>query len=430
MSAAAAVLAQALLDDFEFDWPSIARPEQLPPSDDEWSTWLILAGRGFGKTRTGAETVRSWATGSTPHSPGQYGRLALVAETAADARDVMVEGESGILAVHPPDFRPTYEPSKRKLTWPNGATALLFNGTEPDQLRGPQFDAAWVDELAKYEHAADVWDQLAFSLRLGKQPRKVVTTTPRPIPVLKAIIVDPTTRITRGRTLDNAANLAPGVVEALMKRYAGTRFGRQELEAELLTDTPGALWRWEDIEEPRIKAALLPPLKRVVVAVDPAVTSGEDADETGIIVAGIDERGHAYVLEDLSGRFTPDAWARKAVGAYHTHRADRIVAERNQGGDLVESTIRLVDRSASFTSVHASRGKVVRAEPVSALYEQRRVHHAGVFPQLEEQMSAFTADFNRGQAGYSPDRVDALVWALSELMLGPEHSFSSRELMI
>ena len=403
MSAAAAVLARALLDDFEFDWQSIARPEQLPLADDEWSTWLILAGRGFGKTRTGAETVRSWATGSTPHSPGRYGRLALVAETAADARDVMVEGESGILAVHPPDFRPTYEPSKRKLTWPNGATALLFNGTEPDQLRGPQFDAAWVDELAKYEHAADVWDQLAFSLRLAKQPHKVVTTTPRPIPVLKAIIVDPTTRITRGRTLDNAVNLAPGVVEALMKRYAGTRFGRQELEAELLTDTPGALWRWEDIEEPRIKAALLPPLKRVVVAVDPAVTSGEDADETGIIVAGIDERGHAYVLEDLSGRFTPDAWARKAVGAYHTHRADRIVA---------------------------SRGKVVRAEPVSALHKQRRVHHAGVFPQLEEQMSAFTADFNRGQAGYSPDRVDALVWALSELMLGPEHSFSSRELLI
>jgi phage terminase large subunit-like protein len=417
---AAAHLAQALLDDFDFDWASTARPEQLPPTDPDWLTWLILAGRGFGKTRTGAETIRAWVTGSSPLGKARYGRVALVAETASDARDVMVEGESGILAISPPGFRPVYEPSKRRLTWPNGAIATLYNATEPDQLRGPQHDSAWADEMAKWAYAQDTWDQLSFGLRLGKKPRKVVTTTPRPIKVLKEIIADPSTRVTRGKTLDNAANLAPGFVASITRRYEGTRLGRQELDAELLTDTPGALFAVSDIDAARIKPDELPEMKRVVVAIDPAVSTRENSDETGIVVAGLDHKGDGYVLADLSAKLSPEAWARKAVEAYQFWKADRIIAEVNNGGDLVEATLRMVSRNVSYKAVHASRGKAIRAEPVAALYEQRRVHHVGMFSQLEDQMSSFTPDFDRNRAGYSPDRLDAAVWALSELMVQPQ----------
>jgi predicted phage terminase large subunit-like protein len=417
-------IARHFIETAKFDWPHYARPSQLAPAGD-WFCWLILAGRGFGKTRTGAEWVRSQVCGSTPLTGGRYRHIALVAETAADARDVMVgdgkgPGEgSGLLQVHPKDFRPIYESSRRRLTWPNGAIATLYNGTEPDQLRGPEHDGAWIDELAKFALAQDVWDQLQFGLRLGAQPRVLITTTPKPTKLLKAIIADPKTHVTRGRTADNVANLAPTFVSSIMARYAGTRLGRQELDAEVLSDTPGALWRLDDIEAARIAAAQLPTLRRLVCAVDPAVSNNENSDETGIIVAGRADDGHAYVLADYSLKASPDGWAREAVKAYNRHHCDRIIGEVNNGGALIEATLRMVDPNVSYKAVHASRGKAVRAEPVAALYEQRRVHHVGTFPMLEDQMSAFTSDFDRGRAGYSPDHVDALVWALSELMVEP-----------
>jgi phage terminase large subunit-like protein len=399
-----------------YDWRFWAQPKQLVP-EGAWTTWLVLAGRGFGKTRCGAEWVRAMACGATPLGPGACRRLALVAETAADARDVMVEGESGILAVHPPAFRPAYAPSKRRLTWPNGAAATLYNAVEPDQLRGPQHDAAWADELAKWRYARETWDTLQFGLRLGARPRQVVTTTPRPIKVLREIMARPGTVVTRGATRENTANLAPGFLERIVSAYGGTRLGRQELEAEILDDAPGALWTRDRIEALRVRAA--PALERIVVAVDPAASSGEDSDETGIVVAGVSQGGHGYVLADESLRGSPDAWGRAAVAAHHRWQADRIVGEVNNGGEMVEHVIRTVDRSAPYKAVRESRGKAARAEPVAALDEQGRVHHVGAFPELEDQMCAFTSDFDRRAAGFSPDRVDARVWALSELMLGP-----------
>jgi predicted phage terminase large subunit-like protein len=395
--------AQALLH----DWRIWARPSQLPP-EGSWRVWLLLAGRGFGKTRSGAEWVRAMV------EEKRCRRVALVAPTAGDARDVMVEGESGLLAIAPADFRPLYEPSKRRLTWPNGAVATLFSADEPERLRGPQHDGAWCDELAAWR-SPQAWDMLMFGLRLGVDPRCVVTTTPRPVRLLRQLVAAPGTVVTRGSTYENRAHLAPAFLDQIVRRYEGTRLGRQELDAEILDDVPGALWTRERIELARAKGA--PALRRVVVAIDPAASSGEDADETGIIVAGLGEDGHGYVLDDLSGRLPPHAWAARAVGAYRRHRADRIVAEVNNGGDMVEATVRMVDRSASFKAVRASRGKSVRAEPVAALYEQGRVHHVGCFRELEDQMCAFAAD---GDRGTSPDRVDALVWALSELMVTPD----------
>jgi phage terminase large subunit-like protein len=400
-------LLDALSDDearrLEYDWLYWSRPEQRAPAGD-WRTWLVLAGRGFGKTRTGAEWVREQA------ESGRCGRLALVAPTAADARDVMVEGESGILAICPRRFRPLYEPSKRRLTWPNGSLATLYSADEPDRLRGPQHDCAWCDEAGVWRFP-DAWDMLQFGLRLGADPRVVVTTTPKPVRLVRELATDPTTTVTRGSTYDNAANLAPAFLDQIVRRYEGTRLGRQELHAELLDDTPGALWTRAAIENLRVKAA--PDLTRIVVAIDPAVTSGEDADETGIVVAGKGVDGHAYVLKDLTCRLSPDGWARRAVNAYHELSADRIIAEVNNGGDLVEQVIRTVDRRVSYRKVHATRGKRVRAEPVAALYEQSKVHHVGMFADLEDQQCSFTPDGYDG----SPDRVDALVWALTELMV-------------
>jgi predicted phage terminase large subunit-like protein len=417
-------IARHFVETAKFDWRRLARPNQLEPEGD-WANWLILAGRGFGKTRTGAEWVRSVMCGPTPLAGGRCRHIALVAETAADARDVMVgdgkgPGEgSGILQVHPKSFMPTYESSKDRLTWPNGAVAMIYNATDPDQLRGPEHDGAWVDELAKFALAQEVWDQLQFGLRLGAWPRALITTTPKPTKLIKGIIADPRTHVTRGRTADNIANLAPNFVSSIMARYAGTRLGRQELDAELLEDTPGALWKLSDIEAARISPAQLPTLRRVVVAIDPAVSNNENSDETGIIVAGHADDGHAYIIADYSLKASPDGWAREAIKAYHRHHADLVIAEVNNGGALVEATVRMVDPNVSYKAVHASRGKAVRAEPIAALYEQRRVHHVGTFPMLEDQMSAFTSDFDRGRAGYSPDHVDALVWALTELMVEP-----------
>ena len=413
------------LQSLQSSWQTwIARDEQLPPPGD-WRAWLYLAGRGAGKTRSGAEWIHaSVAAGRR--------RIALVAPTAADARDVMVEGESGILAVSPAGSRPIYEPSKRRLTWPNGAIATTYSADEPERLRGPQHDCAWCDEMGAWRYP-EAWDMLMFGLRLGTDPRVMVTTTPRPTRLLRTLIADPTTVITRGSTYQNRANLAGAFLEQIVKKYEGTRLGRQELNAELLDDVPGALWTRALIEAARPPMGfVLPDLVRVVVAIDPAASSGEDADETGIIVAGKDKEGRGYVLADLSGHYTPTEWARVAIAAYRAHGADRIVAEINNGGEMVENTIRVVDENVAYTGVHASRGKVVRAEPVSALYEQGRIRHMGAFTQLEDQMCEFTPDLDRskpkrdptdpssigkGSVHASPDRADALVWAFTEILV-------------
>ena len=385
-----------------YDWPLWARANQLPPPGD-WTTWLLLAGRGFGKTRTGAEFVRAEV------EAGRAGRVALVAPTAADARDVMVEGESGILAISPPWNRPNYEPSKRRVTWPNGALATLYSADEPERLRGPQHDLAWPDELAAWRYP-ETWDMLMFGLRLGQRPRAVVTTTPKPTRLIRELIANPHTTITRGSTYDNRANLAPAFLDTIVRKYEGTRLGRQELYAEVLDDTPGALWTRAMLEAAQHSAT--PDLKRVVVAIDHAVTSGDDSDETGIIVAGLGTDGFVYVLADRTCRLSPDGWANRAVIAFDEFSADRIVAEVNNGGDLVEATIRTVRRNVPYTKVHATRGKRVRAEPIAALYEQGRVKHAPNLHALEDQMTTFVPDGSDG----SPDRVDALVWAITELM--------------
>ncbi len=398
-----------------WDWRAWGRPDQLPP-DGEWLTWLILAGRGWGKTRCGAEWVRSIACGKTPLAAGSHRRIAIIAETAADARDVLVEGDSGILSVHPKDHRPLYEPSKRRLTWPNGAVATLFNATEPDQLRGPQFDAAWGDELAKWAYARETWDMLQFGLRLGSDLRQVVTTTPRPIRVLKEIVSAEATIVTRGRTHDNALNLAPAFLKQVVGKYEGTRLGRQELNAEMLDDLPGALWSREMFDANRLRQA--PDMRRIVVAVDPSGTggAGDSGDSIGIVVAGLGVDGRGYVLADRTCKLSPAGWGRRAVEAFHEFRADRIVAERNFGGAMVEHVIRTTNAKVAYKEVTASRGKVARAEPVAALYEQGKVSHIGVLPDLEDQCCLIGPDGFIGEG--SPDRADALVWAITELMLG------------
>ncbi len=393
-------------------WEFWARPEQLPPSGD-WTTWLILAGRGFGKSRTGAEWVRAEV------ESGRRGRLALVARTASDVRDVLVEGEAGVLAISPPWNRPLYEPSKRRLTWPNGATATTYSADEPDLLRGPAHDGALCDEIASWRFAEAAWANLMFGLRLGPDPRVVAATTPRPTAFLKRLIADPHTHVTRGRTLDNAGNLAPTFLQEVVGRYQGTRLGRQELDGRLLEDAQGALWKREVIEAGRV--AVAPELTRVVVALDPSGSAGEHSDACGIIVAGVAADRQGYVLDDRTAVLSPAAWGALAVQLYQTYQADRIVAEGNFGGDMVETVLRSVrdasDRpigaSVPFTKLTASRGKAARAEPVSALYEQGRVHHVGAFPELEDELCSWEP--NSGQR--SPNRLDALVWALTELML-------------
>lgn len=409
-----ASLTEEQAEELLWDWQVWARPNQIAP-EGGWLTWLVLAGRGFGKTRCGSEWVRGIVCGKTPMARGSHRRIAVVAETAADARDVMVEGDSGILSVHPKDFRPLYEPSKRRLTWPNGAVATLYNAVEPDQLRGPQHDAAWCDELAKWRYARETWDQLQFGLRLGKAPRQVITTTPRPIPVLKEILAAPNTITTRGSTYDNAANLAPSFIAQVIRKYEGTRLGRQELKAEILDDVPGALWTRAMIDQALVTAA--PDLARVVVAVDPSGTKGESdgGDSIGIVVAGKGADGCAYVLADRTCKLSPDGWGRRAVAAFHEFNGDRVVAERNFGGAMVEHVIRTIDPKVSYKEVTASRGKTARAEPVAALYEQGRVKHVGSHSALEDQMCAMTSDGFIGEG--SPDRADAMVWAITELML-------------
>lgn len=387
-----------------YDWTFWARANQLAP-EGTWRTWLLLAGRGFGKTRTGAEYVKEMV------ESGEAKRIALIAPTPGDARDVMIEGESGLKAISPPWNYPYYEPSKRRITWPNGAMATVFSGSNPEQLRGPQHDLVWADELAAWKYPKDTWDNMKFGLRLGDHPHAIVTTTPKPIPLVQKLVKMDSTHVTKGSTFDNQANLADEFIDEVLSEYEGTKLGRQELYAEILDDTEGALWKRNQIEKLRVKKP--PHLQRIVVAVDPAVTSEEDSDETGIIVAGIGTDRKGYLLDDLTTKGSPDEWAKVVVDAYHTWEADRIVAEVNQGGDLVESLIRTVDKKVPYKGVHATRGKYTRAEPISALYEQGRVNHVGSHPKLEDQMTTWVP--STGEK--SPDRVDATVWAFTDLIL-------------
>ena len=380
-----------------------ARADQRPPSDPDWLVWLLMSGRGAGKTRTGSE----WTHRMVEKVP----RIALVAATGADVRDVMLEGESGILTIAPPGRRPHYEPSKRRLTWPNGAVASLFSAEEPDRLRGPEHYAAWCDEAAFYPLIQDVWDNLLFGLRLGKSPRIVVTTTPKPKPWLKELVASDSTRMSRASTFDNISNLSPVFAERIIKKYEGTRLGRQELYAEILMDVEGALWNWDMIEGGRV--AVAPEnFQRIVVGVDPAGTAKKASDETGIIVCGY-LKGEAYVLADRSGKYSPHGWASVVRDTYEEYEADAVVVETNYGGDMVEHTLRTTGVTARLLKISARRSKSLRAEPVVGLYEQGKVHHVGTFTELENQLTEWVPF-----EGESPDRLDALVYAVTHLAKG------------
>ena len=407
---------------FEF-W---AMDHQLAPEGD-WRSWVIMGGRGAGKTRAGAEWVRTQVEGSTPLDHGECHRLALIGETVAQVRDVMIFGESGILACSPPDRRPVWQASKARLVWPNGAIAQVFSAHEPESLRGPQFDGAWVDEMAKWKKSRETWDMMQFALRLGERPRVCVTTTPRNVGVLKELLKLSSTVVTSAPTEANRAFLADSFLEEVRTRYAGTRLGRQELDGILIEDAEGALWTAAMLEAIRVDVA--PEMDRIVVAVDPPVSGGPKSDECGIVVVGAVTRGpvqnwRAYVLADASvSAASPAKWATAAVRAMQSWGADKLVAEVNQGGEMVSEVIRQIDPMVPVRAVHASRGKVARAEPVAALYEQGRVHHVrslgdlGDLGDLEDQMCAMTVQGYEGKG--SPDRVDALVWALHELMIEP-----------
>ena len=395
-------------------------PQQIAPSGD-WRTWVILGGRGAGKTRAGAEWVRKMVEGALPHGPGAARRVALVGETMDQAREVMVFGDSGLMSICPPDRRPEWIAGRRMLIWPNGAEAQVFSAHDPESLRGPQFDAVWAEELAKRRKAGEAWDMLQFALRLGGSPRACVTTTPRKSQMLRDLLELDTTVSTHAPTQANRANLAASFLKEIETRYAGTTLGRQEMEGLMLTEVEGALWTDADLG--RCQVAEAPPLDRSVVAIDPPGTSHAGSDECGIIVAGISMKGdvrdwHAVVLEDASmSAARPTAWAEAAIAAMRRHGADRLVAEVNQGGDMVEAVLRGVDQMVPYRSVHATKGKVARAEPIAALYEQGRVSHVRGLTVLESQMALMSIRGFEGKG--SPDRVDALVWALFDLMIEP-----------
>ena len=392
------------------EWLMRALPAQYPAGDTK-DTWLVTGGRGAGKTRLGAEWVNGLARGRAPFAATVHGRFALIGETLADVREVMIEGPSGIIAGARHD-RPRYEAGRRRLLWSNGAVAQAFSSEDPESLRGPQFDAAWCDELAKWKNMDAVWDMLQFGLRLGTRPRQLVTTTPRPVALFKRLLGDPHVTVTRLKTEDNAANLAAGFLEGVRRRYAGTRLGRQELDGELVEDRNGALWTREMIEQAALRQHGT--LARIVIGVDPPAGSGKNSDACGIIAAGQDEAGGFAVLADRTVQGAkPQAWAQAAISLYHSLDADCIVAEVNQGGEMVASVLASVDASVPVRMVRATRGKWLRAEPVSALYEQGKVVHQGRFPALEDEMCDFTpAGLSTGK---SPDRLDALVWALTDL---------------
>jgi len=406
-----------------YDWHFWARPTQLPPSKwgvDGCFIWIVRAGRGWGKTRTGAETFLDEIRSGRATYPN------LAGATAEDVRDLMIEGESGILAIAPPNFRPDYVPSQKKLVWPNGVVSRIYYGSEPEKSRGAQSDLLWCDELAKWRYAEETFNNLMLGLRLGQSPRCIITTTPKPTRFLIELekrqdtAGRPSAVVTRGSTNENYQNLSPVFISAVVSVYEGTRLGRQELNAEFLDDNPGALWKRTVIENLRVREH--PPLIRIVVGVDPAVTSDVKSNETGIIVAGIAADGHCYVLDDASLRGSPLAWAAAIKRVYDQYQVDRVVGEQNNGGELVEANVRTVDPLISYRGVWASRGKQTRAEPISSLYEQGKVHHVGAFPLLEDQMCDWAPD----SGDPSPDRMDALVWALTALTQNPQSGVSVR----
>lgn len=390
-------------------WIETARHDQLPPREP-YGTWMLLGGRGSGKTRSGAEETW-WPATLAPE------RIAIVGPTNNDVRKTCFEGESGLLSVIPKHLIHNYNRTSLELWLTNGTYMVGYSSEEPERLRGPQHHRAWCDELAAWRYPDDTWDMLQFGLRLGEDPRVIVTTTPKPIKLVKDLLAEKDTVTYRVSTFANAANLPAKYLTKLKAKYEGTRLGRQELYAELLDDNPWSLFKREMVERNRVKKIPVP-LIRTVVAVDPPVSTGDEADECGTIVAARGEDGHCYVICDGSTQgLSPDGWGAEVVKLYHAHMADRVIGEVNNGGDLIESVMRMVDPALSYKAVRATKGKVRRAEPVAALYEQGRVHHVGQFGALEDQMFEFTSDFDTDKMGYSPDRVDALVWAITELML-------------
>ena len=382
---------------------------------DDWTTWLMLCGRGAGKTRAGAEWVRAMSQGIAPYADKPVGPIALIGETEHDAREVMIEGVAGIMSLYPNGHRPKWISSRRRLEWSNGIWAQTFSAEDPDSLRGPQFAAAWLDELAKWKHAEATFNMLQFGLRLGERPRQVITTTPRPTALIKKLMRDTGTLVTRASTAANRFHLAPAFLDMVESRYAGTQLGRQEISGEIIEERADALWSRATIEQCRVDAA--PALMRIVVAVDPPVSAGKRADACGIVAAGIAEAGAIYVLEDATvAGLSPTAWAAKAISVWRRFSADALVVEVNQGGDMVKTVIAEADPTVPVTSVRAHRGKWLRAEPVAALYEQGKVRHAGVFAALEDEMCDFGVEGL--SSGRSPDRLDALVWAVTALSFG------------
>lgn len=391
--------------EISYDWLKVARPSQLPP-EGNWSTWLILAGRGFGKTRTGSETINAWVRAKKAH------RIALIGASIHEVLNVMINGESGIRRTAPLKEQPKWNSATNTLHFPNGALCYVIGAETPEKLRGPQFDAAWIDEFAKFRCSKEIWTQLMMSLRLGEHPRCIITTTPRPSKLIEEIMQNQSTVVTRGTTFDNKDNLAKSFLTQVQKQFEGTALGAQELYGEILDSCKGALWN-RDL----IRYAPIPTdIRRIVVAIDPAATNHQDSDETGIVVVALGEDQKLYVLEDLSGRLSPLEWGQRAVQAYFDYKADRIVAEINKGGDMVERIIKSIDPHIAYKSVRATRGKGIRAEPVAALYEQRRVFHQKHFKELEEQLCTYIP----GVTSKSPDRLDALVWAITELALDSE----------
>jgi len=396
-------LSKEELLNFKYNWQVRARPEQKTPKV-KFTFWLVMAGRGWGKTRAGAE----WIIEQVEKG---FSKIGLIGATASAVRDIMIEGDSGILTISRPNFRPLYEPSKRKLTWPNGAIANTFSAEEPDRLRGPQFEKIWADELAVWKYP-ESWDMAKLSLRIGSNPQAIITTTPKPKRVIKDLINDKNCVVSGGSTYDNIQNLSPIFYKTIVEKYEGTSLGQQEIYAILLEELPDALWQRATINNSRVSEIDTNKLVRIVIGIDPAGTSKETSAETGILVCGIDANGEGYVIEDLSCRKRPKGWASEAISAYHRYGADRIVAESNFGAEMVEEVIRNIDPNVSLKSIHASRGKRARAEPVSALYEQGRIHHVGTFKDLEDQQCNFTPETKT-----SPDRIDALVWCFTELIL-------------
>lgn len=425
---------------FLYNWEIFARPEQVPPDNASWFGYLYLAGRGSGKTRSGAEWVRKRQAQGARY-------IALVGETAADVRDVMVEGESGILAISHPSERPKYEPSKRRLVWPNGCIATCYSGNEPDQLRGPQHDTAWADEIAKWQYAEEAWANLEMGLRLGDRPQVFMTTTPRPIPIIKGFIKDPMIKVVTGSSYANIANLAESFIKRVIQKYEGTRLGQQELHAKILGDVPGALWTQDMIDRNRISASEVPELVRIAMGIDVAVTKRKAGkipkrdeidsitkerlpNETGIVIVGkgvnpANKRKTLYVLADLSDEMSPEEWAKRSVDGFETWRCVRMVAERNQGGDMIESNIRKECESRGrpmvpFRDPFHNESKSARAEPIASESERDLIKFVGAFPELEDQLTSLTPERYLGPG--SPDRADAMVIAATELSFGSSTS--------